>query len=168
MAEKGQIIVPVVFDVSQTGNAKSGAGASFQGGATPNAGFGSQSAPKANNAFLEGISAQMVVENFTRIITATGNTELASSISKGSSYAFLGLRVLSSGGANIGADIALVTRIAADLIKLIQQEKEERTKTAEAYNETDLLRMRAGLLQFNANTVISTDKYKRFNFTQRR
>jgi len=165
MAEKGQIIIPITFDVTTNAGGSKGASASST---VPTTGAGVQRVPKANDAFLQGISAQMMMENFTRILSATGNTQLATSISKVSSYGFLAGRVISSGGMNIGADLTLISRIAADLIQLINSEKEERTKTAEAYNETDLLRMRSGLLQFNANTVVSYDKYKRFKLTERR
>lgn len=166
MAEKGQIIIPITFDV--TANGAGSRGASFQGQGVPNTGAGVSGVPKSNDSFLQGISAQMLMENFTRILSATGNTQLASSISKVSSYGFLAGRVIASGGMNIGADITLVSRLIADVMQMINEEKEQRMKTAEAYNETDILRMRSGIIQFNANTVISYDKYKRFKLAERR
>lgn len=119
-------------------------------------------------AFAQGISAQMFVESASRIISATGNTELASGLSKVSSYAFLGGRVIASGGADIAAVISLVTKLSADVLQAVGESNQQKREAAQKNNAADVLRMRSGGFSINADTVISYNRFGRVSFTGRK
>jgi len=135
-------------------------GVPMQGGQTRSAGrFGS---------FGQGISAQMFVESATRIISATGNAELGSAISKAGSYSFLLGRVLSSGGLDITAWVSLATKTTADIITAFQKSMAAKMAEAETQNAMAIMRMRGGAFSINSNTQISYNKYQKVTFTDRK
>jgi len=144
-------------------------GAVQQGGVPMN-GINQTTAPNMSkgSAFAQGISAQMFVESASRILSATGNTELASGLSKASSYAFLTSRVIMSGGADLTALVSLVTKASADILTAIQKANQLKRETAVQQNAADILRMRSGAFSINAETVISYNRYGRVSFTGRK
>ena len=119
-------------------------------------------------AFSQGISAQMFMESASRIISATGNTELASGLSKASSYAFLGGRVIASGGTDVAALVSLVTKLSADILQSITENNQQKREQAQKDNAADILRMRSGAFSINANTQISYNRFGRVSFTGRK
>ena len=131
-----------------------------------------ESAAKSKNgrfgSFGAGVSAQMFVESGTRILSATGNQELASGISKASGYTFLVGRIAASGGADIGAIISLTTKLTADVIELVQENRKKKMEEAANANALDVLRMRTGAFNITGSTVISTNKFGRKTFADRK
>jgi len=119
-------------------------------------------------AFTQGISAQMFVESASRIISASGNTELASGLSKASSYAFLGTRVIASGGTDIAAIISLVTKLSADVLQAVTEANQAKKDAAVKDNAADILRMRSGAFSIGADTQISYNRFGRVSFTGRK
>ena len=122
----------------------------------------------ATNAFLGGISAQMVVGSVARIVAASGNQEVSRAISETAAYGFLASRLIGSGGMDAGAWIALLTKATADVIQIVQADREKKREDATRQNALDIVRMRAGQLQINANTEISYNRYGRVTFTNRK
>lgn len=119
-------------------------------------------------SFGGGLSAQMFVEAGSRILSATGNQELASGISKASGYTFLVGRVVASGGADIAAIVSLTTKLTADVIELVQENRKKKMEEASAANALDVLRMRTGAFNITGSTVISTNKFGRKTFADRK
>lgn len=122
----------------------------------------------ATNAFLGGISAQMVVGSVARIVAATGNQEVSRTISETAAYGFLASRLIGSGGMDPGAWIALLTKATADVIQIVQADREKKTEEATRQNAFDIVRMRSGQISINANTEISYNRYGRVTFTNRK
>lgn len=122
----------------------------------------------ATNAFLGGISAQMVVGSVARIVAASGNQEASKAISEAASYGFLATRLVASQGMDAGAWIALLTKGTADIIQIVQAEREKRMEEATKQNVLDIVRLRSGQMSINANTQISYNRYGRVTFTNRK
>lgn len=122
----------------------------------------------ANNAFLGGISAQMVVGSVARIVAASGNQQVSKAISESAAYGFLASRLISSAGMDAGAWIALLTKGTADIIQLVQADREKKSEEASQQNALDIVRLRSGQIQINANTQISHNRYGRVTFTNRK
>lgn len=122
----------------------------------------------ASNAFLGGISAQMVVGSVARIVAASGNQEVSRAISETAGYGFLAARLVGSQGLDIGAWIALLTKSTADIIQLVQSNREEKREMASQQNALDIVRIRSGQISINANTEISYNRYGRVTFTNRK
>ena len=144
-------------------------GGAGQQGAVPMNGI-TQTTPNLSKGagFAQGISAQMFVESASRIISASGNSELASGLSKASSYAFLGGRVIASGGTDVAALVSLVTKIGADVLQAITESNQSKREAAIKDNNADILRMRSGAFSINANTQISYNRFGRVSFTGRK
>ena len=144
-------------------------GANGQHGAIPMNGVNKvQPTLSKGAAFSQGISAQMFVESASRIISASGNTELASGLSKASSYAFLGGRVVASGGTDVAAIISLVTKLSADVLQAVTEANQAKRDAAVKDNAADILRFRSGAFSIDANTQISYNRYGRVSFTGRK
>ena len=165
MAEQGQIVIPITFDVSGIG-APPGNQPGTSGG-IPNSGTPNSIIPSSKGSFAQGISAQILVSNATRLLALTGNEQLASSIRQGSEIAFLGIHAITSANP-YGAIITLVTKAAVELGQAISEYKAEQRKAASDNNERDIMKMRSGMIVINANSVVSVDKYGRRKITDRR
>jgi hypothetical protein len=128
-----RITLDANVNVNQSGVGNTG----VMQGATPSPiNGGSISTPQRSSLGVGGaISAQMLVEQTTRLIGATGNQEVAQMVSTTSRYAFLGMRAISG-------DITAQITLAVSLSTLALQEVR---KQAEFNNETDNARARAGL-----------------------
>lgn len=119
----------------------------------------------SSNAFMAGISAQLMVSSVSRIISAFGNTELASGIQQGAEWAFL------LGRAAAMDPTAIVTAMfkgLAELIKLIKGDIEKKKEIAKSYNELDVIKMMSGQLTIGYNTEISYSKYGRLKLTEKK
>lgn len=122
----------------------------------------------STNAFLGGISAQMVVGSVARIVAATGNQDVSRAISETAGYGFLAARLIGSQGMDAGAWIALLTKATADVIQLVQADRETKREDAAKQNALDIIRLRSGQISINANTEISYNRYGRVTFTNRK
>lgn len=87
-------------------------------------------------ALTGALSAQFLVEQSSRLLNATGNQQLANTISTGSRYAFLGVRAL-------GGDVTAMATLA---VSLASKALEEVRKQAEQSNEIDNARIKSGLM----------------------
>ena len=120
------------------------------------------------NAFFGGISAQMVVGSVGRIVAASGNQEVSKAIQDASGYGFLAARLIGSQGMDAGAWIALFTRATADIIQVVQADREAKREEAAKQNALDIVRLRSGQISINANTQISYNRNGRVTFTNRK
>jgi len=127
-------------------------------------------AASGNNmtAVLGSISANLLVSGGAQILAASGNTELATTISQGASYAFLAGRIAASGGTDITAILTLMMRGTAQVIKLVREYKMKQEEIAKKLNALDVLKMRSGMIVITANTQMSYNKYGRLTTTDRR
>lgn len=146
-----------------------------QGGATQSATQSAQmpaatvsARQAATNAFFGGISAQMVVGSVARIVAASGNQEVSRAISESAAYGFLATRLVASQGMDAGAWIALLTKATADVMQIVQADREKKTEEATRQNALDIIGIRSGQIQINANTQISYNRYGRVTFTNRK
>lgn len=164
MAEQGQIVIPV--EVMLQGDLGGAAQGVSQGGG--------QDMPMAeringgaSNArmMIAGVSAQLLMGGVSKLLSTTGNQQASAVLREGSAYGFLALRAISG---DPSAIVSLLVKGTADIIQLVQEQKEELRKSAEAYNQLDLNKMRAGMIQFTANSVVSIDKYGRRTIKERR
>jgi len=119
-------------------------------------------------AVLGSISANLLVSGGAQILAASGNTELATTISQGASYAFLAGRIAASGGTDITAILTLMMRGTAQVIKLVREYKMKQEEIAKKLNALDVLKMRSGMIVITANTQMSYNKYGRLTTTDRR
>lgn len=117
------------------------------------------------NSFMGAISAQLMVSGFSRMLSATGNTELASGIQQGAEYAFLDARALSMDPTAI---VTMVFKLSAEVIKLVKGSFDEKKEVAKKYNELDYMKMLSGQLTIGYNTEISYNKYGRLGLSDRK
>jgi len=89
-------------------------------------------------------------------------------LSKASSYAFLGGRVVASGGTDVAAIISLVTKLSADVLQAVTESNQAKRDAAIKDNAADILRMRSGAFSINADTQISYNRFGRVSFTGRK
>jgi hypothetical protein len=145
-------------------------GGGNQQGAIPGQGVplpsqGWRYANASGSGFIGGISAQLMVSGFSRMLSATGNQELAGGIREGAEWMFL----LSRAAAMDPTAIATAAfKLSAEGIKLITQYIQKQKDSAAVYNDLDYLRMQYGVLTIKANTEISYSKYGRLQLTDRR
>ena len=114
---------------------------------------------------MAGISAQLMVSSVSRIISAFGNTELASGIQQGAEWAFLLGRAASMDPTAI---VTAMFKGLAELIKLIKGDIEKKKEIAKSYNELDVIKMMSGQLTIGYNTEISYSKYGRLKLTEKK
>ena len=154
-----RIIVELQSILQQYGGA-TGQGASLPSGAHRTLNQGSSS-----NAFMAGISAQLMVSSVSRIISAFGNTELASGIQQGAEWTFLLGRAVSMDPTAI---VTAVFKGLAEVIKLLKSDIDEKKEIAKSYNELDIIKMMSGQLTIAYNTEISYNKYGRLKLSEKK
>ena len=160
----------IVVDVQNTIVGASTTAQGAQGG-VPMQGAAVATASKGGGrfgSFGAGLSAQMFIESGSRILSATGNQELASGISKASGYTFLVGRLAMTGGLDAAAWVSLLTKASADIITLVQDYNEKKREEATAMNALNALRIRGGAFGITAATVVNTNKYGMKSFTDRK
>lgn len=116
-------------------------------------------------SMLGGFSAQILVQNTSRLISASGNQQLASTIRESSQWAFLGMRAMAG---DPTAMLVGVTKSISMILLELQKIKEEKKQTASKYNELLQLQLRNGQASITANTEISYDKYGRVTLRDRK
>lgn len=136
-----------------------------QPGTIPSAAGRTLNQPSNANSFMGAISAQLMVSGFSRMLSATGNTELASGIQQGAEYAFLAGRALSMDPTAI---VTMVFKLSAEVIKLVKGSLDEKKEIAKKYNELDYMKMLSGQLTIGYNTEISYNKYGRLGLSDRK
>jgi hypothetical protein len=105
--------------------------------------------PKKPNDDIKGpITAQLLVGGANRLLATTGNTELTSAISKVSRYGFLAMRIATNPTPATLATLA-ITLSADALDKITEQARKE----AEAENQVDNARIKAGLLDISQTKI---------------
>lgn len=100
------------------------------------------------------LSAQLFVGGARKLIGATGNSELASFIRKGGKYAFGMSRILASGGTDVAAIAGMALDIAGDALS---KANEVARVLAKMQNDTDMARIKAGLLYLGDTDKITTN-----------
>ena len=140
------------------GGAASGATLPSQAGRTLNQ-------TNTSNAFMSGISAQLMVSSISRIISAMGNTEVASLIQQSAEWAFLGSRALMM---DPTAQVTMIMKGIAEAIKWFKGNLDEKKEIAKSYNELDIIKMMSGQLIINYNTEISYNKYGRLKLSEKK
>jgi hypothetical protein len=120
---------------------------------------------KSMTSMLGGLSAQILVENASRLISASGSQQLASVIREGSQWTFLGLRAMAG---DPTAMLVGVTKSISMILLELQKIKEEKRQTAQKYNELLQLQLRSGQASISANTEISYDKFGRVTLRDRK
>lgn len=131
----------------------------------PNGAIKNLSQSSSNSALVGGISAQLMVSGFSRMLSATGNQELAGGIREGAEWMFLGSRAIT------GDPTAIATaafKLSAEAIKMLGEWIDKQKAIASKYNEKDYMLMRYGIISINANTEISYKKYGRLNISDRK
>jgi hypothetical protein len=118
--------------------------------------------PKEGDNILGAISAQFLVRGANRLISATGNNEVSSAISKVARFGFLTARALLPPNPIGIATLAL--SVGADALEKITDEVR---KNASQMNEVDNARIRAGLLDVSQTRITNNwfsgrQTYKRF------
>lgn len=116
-------------------------------------------------SMLGGFSAQILVQNASRLISASGNQEMASTIREGSQWLFLGMRAMAGDPTAI---LVGVTKTLSLIMLELQKNREEKRQTAQKYNELLQLQLRAGQASVTSNTEISYDKYGRVTIRDRK
>lgn len=100
------------------------------------------------------ISSQFLVAGGRKLISATGNTELARFLGESGKYGFAVSRIIASGGTDVTAAAGLALDLAGEALK-------KATETAKAQaklqNDVDMARLRAGLLDLSATDKITTN-----------
>lgn len=116
---------------------------------------------KADDGILGALDAQFLIRAGSRLISATGNNEISSAISKVARYGFQVARaVLPPNPVGIAT---LALSVSADALDKITDDIRKRAK---ADNETDNARIKAGLLdisntQVKSNWFSGRQTYKR-------
>jgi len=136
----------------------------------PTSGIGSQvSLPSQEtsrqSAFTGGISAQLFVSGLSQLLNATGNQEVGSAISKGAEYTFLLARA-SSG--DITAIATMFFKTSAEILKKVQEYREEQKQIAQSYNDLTILQLKSGQVIVTANSVTSYDKWGKMTIKDRK
>jgi hypothetical protein len=106
--------------------------------------------PSASNntkSILGSISAQFMIEAGSKLLNATGNSEMAQAIGDVSRYVFLGIRAASGDPSAIAA---LAINVAAKALTEVGKVQREQ---AQARNELDMARASAGLLDMSGVKV---------------
>jgi hypothetical protein len=144
-------------------------------GAEVNAGNGIPSSGKtilpsaqsasAPNGFVGGISAQLFVSGARRLISATGETELANTIQETAEWSFLGIRAL---GGDPTAMATAAFKLASYGIQELKKYQDEQKEIAKSYNNLAILQLQSGQISIKANTVTSYDSYGRLTLTNRK
>jgi hypothetical protein len=117
------------------------------------------------NSMLGGVSAQILISSFSRILGASGNQQLASTIRQGSELGFLGMRALAG---DPSAIVNIVAKFVAFGLEKINQIAEEKKQTAQKYNDLLMLQLRSGQASISANTDISYDRYGKVTLRDRK
>ncbi len=158
-----RIIVELQSILQQYGGATGQGNAALPSGAHRTL---NQSNTTANSVNVLGaISAQLMISGFSRMISASGNTKVASAIQQGSEWLFLGSRAF------VGDPTAIATagfKLASEAIKLVTSYIEKQKDIAALYNDKDYLLMRYGLITISANTEMSYGKYNRLKLSDRK
>lgn len=94
-------------------------------------------------ALTGALSAQFLVEQSTRLLNATGNQQLANTISTGVRYSYLGVRAL---GGDATAMVTAAVSLASKAIEIAR-------KSAEQSNEIDNARIKSGLMNMEGVIV---------------
>jgi hypothetical protein len=89
------------------------------------------------------ISAQFLVEAGSRLLNATGNSEISQAVSKTGRYVFLGARA-------IGGDPTAIATLAVDLAsQALKAVMDQAKNDAQMRNDIDTARYNAGLLNLD-------------------
>jgi hypothetical protein len=102
------------------------------------------------------MSTQFVLGQVGRVVSATGNPEIATGIETVGRYTFLGIRALS------GDPIAIAS-LSMDMISRVLQEFSD---SAKSQNETDETRIRYGLMNMNGVRMNKGFLFGRYNYTR--
>lgn len=139
-------------------------------GGNPSVSSTGQAIPMSSSAgsarlAIGAISAQLLVGGASKILSSSGNQELAKGLNETGKWGFLALRSFS------GDPVALVTmaiNLIAELAKIVESERIRQEERAAAYNELDMMRMQVGQLVIRSNTEISYNQYGRIKLTDRK
>lgn len=115
--------------------------------------------------FTGGLSSHLFITGARRLISASGDTELANTVQETAEWGFLGSRALA------GDPTAIATaafKLAALGIQKIREYQEEQKELAMKYNDLALLQIQSGQKVIKANTVISYDSYGRLTLSNRK
>lgn len=142
-----------------------GGGNAPGGAALPSQVRGSGSQFNNSDAFMSGISAQLMVSGVSRLISAFGNTELASGLQQGAEWAFLLSRAAAM---DPTAMATALFKAIAEAVKWLKGNADEKKEIAKSYNELDIIKMMSGQLTIGYNTEISYNKYGRLKLSEKK